>query len=141
MLYGHDEDGGAGEKPVAFLFRPRVSSRAADRATKHSPNSSAALRMYCNAPNDREQDPGRTTRWVNRLELNNSHPHFNTLVVKRLSSLPSKQGAGVRLPPSVAFSHLFVSTFQPRHKPAEFFVKIQITNVHPILYVILNWSL
>jgi hypothetical protein len=26
-----------------------------------------------------------------------------TLVVKRLSSLPSKQGAGVRLPPSVLF--------------------------------------
>ena len=29
-----------------------------------------------------------------------------TLVVKRLSSLPSKQGAGVRLPPSVAFFSL-----------------------------------
>ena len=137
VLYGHDEDGGAGEKPVAFLFGPKVSPCAVDRATRRWSMLFRSLQDVCYAPRDREESPRCTTCSVCRLEVVNSHLHLSTLVVKRLSSLPSKQGAGVRLPPSVAFSH-------PRSRRT-FRTSPNCQNVHPILLYlirgILIWSL
>ena len=118
MLYGHDGSGRVRDRWLSFSGKKahELCSRSCRESPRHWPLTShnppgASLRTV-----RRGSRPRASTHQTRALELCIKQRDYNTLVVKRLSSLPSKQGAGVRLPPSVFFP---VSTYSQLFQSVE----------------------